>query len=205
MLNHVDSYRRRKGNSNPKPKLACPFPGCFRYVVCVADHCRHFHGQSVRALGDVKRTVLSASKGVTNTGMHVLSVTNGVTDNLPVSDKIITLASDETYEPLLQVTAVACENPLFPVTISGITVEIHQYPVDINQYPIENPQNSGATNEEVATSPGLPPHFKTLFASFHNYMCNVEAVSKARPEMYVLGACQVMEAVGMDLACLTRL
>src|SRR6218665_43606 len=137
--------------------------------------------------------------------MHVLSVTNGVTDNLPVSDKIITLASDETYEPLLQVTAVACENPIFPVTISGITVEIHQYPVDINQYPIENPQNSGATNEEVATSPGLHPHFKTIFASFHNYMCNVEAVSKARPEMYVLGACQVMEAVGMDLACLTRL
>jgi len=36
-------------------------------------------------------------------------------------------------------------------------------------------------------------------------MCSVEAGSKARPEMYVLGARQVMEAVGMDLACLTRL
>src|SRR6218665_1127201 len=35
-------------------------------------------------------------------------------------------------------------------------------------------------------------------------MCSAEIGSKARSEMYVLGTRQVMEAVGMDLACLTR-
>src|SRR6218665_2672599 len=36
-------------------------------------------------------------------------------------------------------------------------------------------------------------------------MCSAEIGSKARSEMYVLGTRQVMEAVGIDLACLTRL
>jgi hypothetical protein len=44
-------------------------------------------------------------------------------------------------------------------------------------------------------------------ASFKAYMSHIEADVKARPEnaeMYVLGARQVMEAVGMQFSCLTR-
>ena len=59
--------------------------------------------------------------------------------------------------------------------------------------------------EEAVVSPGVPPKLSTILALFKAYMCSIEAGSKARPEMYVLGTLQVMEAVGMISGCLTRL
>ena len=172
LLNNVDSYRRRKGNSNPRPKFACPWPGCVRYVVCVADHVRRVHKASIRTLGDVERKVLSVSKGVTDT----------VSQSLP-SSQIVTFHTDALVQT--QVPLITCET-------AASTVDSHELPVE------------SSPNEEVLVSPGVPPQFPEIFDSFKEYMSSVDAGRKARPEMYVLGARQVMEAVGMDFTCLTR-
>lgn len=69
------------------------------------------------------------------------------------------------------------------------------FPVESHQFPVES-------NEELP--PSVPPQFSIIFASFKDYMCSIEVGSKARLEMFVLGACQVMETVSMDYACLSR-
>jgi hypothetical protein len=182
LLNKVDGYRRRKGNNNPKPKFACPWPGCIRFVVCIADHVRRFHKVSVRTLGKYEHQRLDVSKGVTDKVTSVLSFAKGVADNVLISD--FPVAQISTESPV-QTLSVPCEVPL------NVGSETAALPAEICQ---------GAV-----ASQGVPPNFTTILSSFKEYMSSIEAGRKARPEMYVLGARHVMESVGMEFARLTKL
>jgi hypothetical protein len=126
-------------------------------------------------LGIYEQQRLKVSEGITDKVAPVLPVANGVVDVF-ISD--FPVAQIITESPVLT-HSVACEVAL------NVACETAALPVEIHQ--------------NAVVSPRMPPNFTSILLSFKDYMSSIEAGRKKRPEMYVMGAWQLMSMLGWNL------